>query len=84
MPANAIAVTGNLTAVGSTVTGSMTLLPTPTTPQVTSTISFPARDARANGVTLSIGPGGTLWVIYAGPAGTRVDVLFDVTGYFMR
>ena len=83
-PVDAIAVTGNLTAVGSTVTGSMTLLPTPTTPQVTSTISFPARDARANGVTLSIGPGGTLWVIYAGPAGTRVDVLFDVTGYFMR
>jgi FtsP/CotA-like multicopper oxidase with cupredoxin domain len=82
-PAGVIAVTGNLAEVGATGTGSLTLLPTSTVPPTTTTISFPARDTRADGVTIGVGPGGTLWIIYTGPAGTRADALFDVTGFFM-
>ena len=48
-----------------------------------STLNFPARDDRANAVTVALGVGGTLWVTYAAPTlGPTAHVIFDVTGYF--
>jgi FtsP/CotA-like multicopper oxidase with cupredoxin domain len=82
-PAGAIAVTGNLTEVGAKSAGYYTLTPVPTNPPTTSSISFPARDTRPDGITIGLGPGNTLSIIYMGPHSTTSDVLFDVTGYFM-
>jgi hypothetical protein len=81
-PAGAVAVTGNLTEV-SNYAGTMVLDPTTTLLPTTSTINFPARDTRANGVTLGTGPGGTLWLVFNGPRGVTADAIFDVSGYFL-
>jgi hypothetical protein len=82
IPSNAVAVTGNLTVAGSSARGYFALTPTSpaTLPPKTSTLNFPARDNRANGVTVRLGSG-LLWVTYQGTGG-NADVVFDVTGYF--
>ncbi|HEX7591743.1 MAG TPA: fibronectin type III domain-containing protein [Candidatus Limnocylindrales bacterium] len=83
IPANAVAVTGNLTAVSSGAQGYFSLTPlAPVGTPATSTLNFPAYDIRANSVTAPLGPGGTLWVTFVGSGGT-VQVVFDVTGYFV-
>jgi hypothetical protein len=83
IPANAVAVTGNLTAVSNGASGYFGLTPTsPGSVPSTSSLNFPASDIRANAVTTPLGPGGTLWVTFVGVDGT-MDVIFDVTGYFV-
>jgi hypothetical protein len=83
IPPDAVAVTGNLTAVSSGASGYFGLTPTsPGTVPGTSTLNFPASDIRANAVTAPLGPGGTLWVTFVGIGGT-MHVVFDVTGYFV-
>jgi hypothetical protein len=44
-------------------------------------VNFPARDNRANGVTVQLGTGGVLWVTFEGKY-ANAEVVFDVTGYF--
>jgi hypothetical protein len=84
VPANAVAVTGNLTAVNEGSRGYLSLTPArPSGIPSTSTINFPVRDIRANAVTVRLGTGGVLWVTFTGTAGTHADVVFDVTGYFV-
>jgi alpha-tubulin suppressor-like RCC1 family protein len=83
VPANAIAVTGNLTVVGQTGAGFVSLGPVATANPTTSTINFPVGDVRANGVTVTLG-GGMLSAVYkSGTAGAKTDLLFDVTGYYV-
>lgn len=86
VPANAVAVTGNVTIVGQTMNGYVTVAPNLTsgvTPP-TSTLNFPLDDIRANGITVPVASGGKLdfmfWV--PGSAYYTVQVIFDVTGYF--
>ena len=85
VPTNAVAVTGNVTIVGQTAGGYVTVAPSLTSgvQPGTSTINFPYGDIRANGVTVPLAAGGNLdfmyWVSSAGPT---VNVIFDVTGYF--
>src|SRR3990170_3209779 len=81
VPANAVAVTGNLTATNQTAAGYVFLGPDPTPAPTSSTLNFPLADNRANGVTLALGAGGTLSATLA-PSGTT-DLVFDVTGYFV-
>jgi hypothetical protein len=82
IPGNAVAVTGNLTAVSTGGSGYFSLTPTaPAGVPTTSTLNFPANDIRANAVIAPLGPGGTLWVTFVGP-GAAMNVVFDVTGYF--
>jgi uncharacterized membrane protein YoaK (UPF0700 family) len=83
IPANAVAVTGNLTAISSGASGYLSLTPVspPGGTPGTSTLNFPGGDIRANAVTAPLGPGGTLWVTFVGSGGT-MNVIFDVTGYF--
>ena len=85
MPADAVAVTGNVTITGQTRGGYVTLAPSLTSgvqPPV-STINFPVRDIRANGITVPLAPGGKLDVMYwSSNSSARVAVIFDVTGYF--
>ena len=83
IPAGAVAITGNLTAVNATSQGFVSLTTTPINSPTTSTINFPTRDIRANGVTIALGSGGTLGVTFVGTRGATADVVLDVTGYFM-
>ncbi len=82
IPAGAVAITGNLTVVNATSQGFLSLTTTPINSPSTSTINFPTRDIRANGVTIALDPGGTLGVTFVGTHGATADVLLDVTGYF--
>jgi hypothetical protein len=84
VPANAVAVTGNLTVTGQTSAGFLSLGPASVVSPTTSTLNFPMGDTRANGVTVRLSNDGKLWVTFIGTAGKTAQVLFDVTGYFMN
>jgi len=83
VPANATAVTGNLTVTGQTAAGYVYLGPESTATPPTSTLNFPAGDTRANGVTVALGPTGILGATFGGPGGASTHLVFDVTGYFV-
>jgi hypothetical protein len=85
VPTTAIAVTGNVTVVGQTAAGYVSLVASLTSGVVpeTSTINFPTGDTRANGVTVALAPGGKLDLMYwSGNITDTINILFDVTGYF--
>ena len=86
VPAGAIAVTGNVTVTGQTHAGYVTVAPALTSgvQPSTSTINFPLADTRANGLTVPLGPGGSLDAMYwTASSADTVNVIFDVTGYFL-
>jgi hypothetical protein len=84
VPANATAVTGNLTVTAQTSRGYVYLGPDPVSNPASSTLNFPVGDDRANGVTVALGDGGILGITYVSPnAGTTAHAIFDVTGYFV-
>ena len=80
--AGATAVTGNLTVTAQTHSGFVFLGPDATDAPSTSTLNFPIHDNRANGVTVALGPGGTLSATYVARSAATAQVIFDVTGYF--
>ncbi len=82
IPADAVAVTGNLTVTGQTAGGYVSLTTLPIDAPATSTLNFPSGDTRANGVTVPLGPGGTIGITYVGPGGATAQAIFDLTGYF--
>ena len=82
IPANAVAITGNVVSVGSSYGGYFALTTSPTANPGTSTLNFPKADTRANGVTMALGSGGAIAITYAGLSGASSDAVFDVTGYF--
>ena len=87
VPANAIAVTGNLTVTGGTAAGLIALGPTMTSTGDTTTLNFSMvttkSESRANNVTMGLDPGGQLSAVFrSSTAGASVDLIFDVTGYF--
>jgi hypothetical protein len=85
VPKSAVAVTGNVTVVGQTQQGYVTVAPllTSGTRPPTSTINFPLGDIRANGITVALATGGKLDFMYWGTSkSSTVSVIFDVTGYF--
>jgi hypothetical protein len=83
VPANATAVTGNLTVTQQTAMGFLFVGPQPRQNPTSSTLNFPVGDDRANAVTVALGSGGVLYVTYAAPTlGPTAQVIFDVTGYF--
>ncbi len=81
IPADAIAITANLTVTGQTAAGFVSLTPDPTTTPATSTINFPLKDVRANGLTIPIAADGTIAAVFKAKAG-QVDLALDVTGYY--
>jgi hypothetical protein len=84
VPANATAVTGNLTVTAQTSRGYLFIGPDPVSNPASSTLNFPVGDDRANGVTVALGDGGILGITYVSPnAGTSAHAIFDVTGYFV-
>ncbi|HEX7543617.1 MAG TPA: PQQ-binding-like beta-propeller repeat protein [Candidatus Limnocylindrales bacterium] len=84
VPANATAVTGNLTVTSQTGAGYLYVGPVATNNPTSSTLNFPLSDDRANGVTVALGSGGILGVTYVGPiSSSTAHAVFDVTGYFL-
>jgi PKD repeat protein len=82
VPSNATAVTGNLTVVGQTGAGYVSLGPDAAALNATSTLNFPVGDVRANNVTVKLGDNGRLSAVYKAGAGRTVHLVFDITGYF--
>ena len=82
IPANAVAVTGTLRVLYSTKGGFVSLTTVPTNSPATATIHFTANQLLATGVTASLAPDGSLGVVYKGPAGATVRVIFEVSGYY--
>jgi hypothetical protein len=84
VPAEATAVTGNLTVTQQTAGGYLFAGPSLVSDPKSSTLNFPVKDNRANAVAVALGDGGGLCITYAAPKGAGTHVVFDVTGYFMK
>jgi hypothetical protein len=83
IPADATAVTGNLTVTGETNSWAVYLGPDPVAYPASSTINFKKGDIVANGVTVALSATGSLSATYMASSGNKTDLVFDVTGYFM-
>ena len=82
IPADATAITGNLTVVGQTKAGYLSITKTSVANPTTSTLNFPLGDTRANGVSVPLNGTGALWIVYKAPVGGTTHVILDVTGYY--
>jgi PKD repeat protein len=82
VPANAIAVSGNLTVTGQTKAGYVSLGPSVTSSPTSSTINFPTGVALANAVTVPLSGSGYLGAVYKAGAGATTDLVLDITGYY--
>jgi serine protease inhibitor ecotin len=84
VPANATAVTGNLTVTGQSSAGYLYVGPVAMNNPTSSTLNFPVGDDRANQVTVALGTGGTLSITFVAPSASQIaHAIFDVTGYFV-
>jgi hypothetical protein len=83
IPADAVAVTGNLTVTGQGSNGFVSVTVTSTNNPPSSTINFPKGVTRANNVTTALSPAGRLSALFKGASGKKAHLLFDVTGYFL-
>ena len=77
VPASAVAVIGNVTAVNAVAHGYLTLWPDGVTQPETSSINFPATTSVANGVTVALSTEGKMEIY----ASQTTDVIFDATGF---
>jgi hypothetical protein len=85
VPADAIAVTGNLTVTGQRFRGYLYTGPVAMDEPTSSTLNFPVGDDRANGVTAALGDDGSLSVTYVASGlgdAYYANVIFDVGGYY--
>ena len=82
VPMTATAVTGTLTVTGESGAWAVYLGPSPRPYPSTSTVNFVAGNTVANGVTVPLGPTGSLSATYLASRGSTTDLIFDLTGYF--
>jgi hypothetical protein len=80
VPADAKAVSMNVTVTGQAAAGALTLFPGAGVAPVTTTVSFAAGKTRANNAVVGL-TGGILSVLGRQESGS-VDVIVDVSGYF--
>lgn len=83
IPANAGAVAGNVTVVNQTNAWAVYLGPSSSASPTTSTINFVRYDVKGNGLTVALSSG-RLYATYMSTAGNTTDLVFDVTGYYVR
>jgi spore germination protein YaaH len=81
---DAVAVSANVTITRQTSAGYLAVGPTVSATPSTSILNAPHGDDRATGTTVPLGPGGTLQAVWIGSPGSTVDVIVDVTGYFVE
>ena len=84
VPTFATAVTGNVTVTDESDYWAIFVGPVPIATPTSSTLNFVKGDIRANNLTVALGSGGTLRATYMAPAASRTELVFDVTGYFIR
>jgi hypothetical protein len=82
IPANAIAVTGNVTVVQPSSSWAVFLGPDAESNPSTSTINFNAGEVKGNSLTVSLSPGGKLFATFMANPGNVTDLVFDVTGFY--
>jgi hypothetical protein len=83
IPADATAVTGNVTITRQTTGGFISVTKdAPGFPLTTSTLNFPKGDNRANGVTAALNASGGIWITLSIPTTASADVIVDITGYY--
>ena len=82
VPGDALAVTGNLTVVGQTKAGYVSITKDPTASPAVSTLNFPAGDVRANGTTVPLNAANDMAIVYKATAGAKTHLILDLTGYF--
>ena len=83
VPANANAVSGNVTVVNETASWAIFVGPDPNPSPGTSTLNFNTGDVLANGIVVALSSTGSLSATYLSTAGNTTDLVFDVTGYFV-
>jgi hypothetical protein len=83
VPADATAVTGNLTVTGSTSPWAVYIGPDPVASPTSSNVNFLAGQIRGNGLYVRLGATGALSATYMSNAGNTTDLVLDVTGYFI-
>lgn len=82
---NAGAITGNLTVTEQAKAGYVGVTLTSQAVPSTSSLNFPVKDNRANGITVPLDNGGKTWLVYVSgdpSTGNKTHLLLDVTGYF--
>jgi len=84
VPAGAVAVAVNATAVGATADGSLRLYAAGDTVPPTNVVSFRAAGTRAASAVVPLGQLGAIAVLATLPGGASVDAVLDVTGYFVE
>jgi hypothetical protein len=84
IPADATAVALNVTVIGATSSGNLSLYPADQTPPIASMINFAAAISRANNAILALpnDGSGTLAALPFVSGGGSMHVLLDVSGYF--
>jgi hypothetical protein len=82
IPANANAVTGNVTVVNQTNPWGIYLGPNPVAYPGTSSMNFDAGQITGNGLTVALSASGTLSATYMANPGNSTDLVLDLTGYF--
>ena len=83
IPAEAMAVTVNVTVVRPTSAGYVSVGPEMSATPSTSTLNVPRGDTRANGTTVALDGDGRLDAVFKGAGGATTHLLMDVTGYFL-
>ncbi|HEY3523181.1 MAG TPA: hypothetical protein VGK63_05730, partial [Candidatus Limnocylindrales bacterium] len=81
VPSDAVAVTLNVTTVGPTSSGHLSITPTSVSAPGTVTVYTPAGGRRSSSVTMRLSSG-RFSLAWVGRAGSHTDVIVDVTGYY--
>jgi hypothetical protein len=82
VPSNAVAVTGNVTAVNETGSWAIYIGPDPIAKPPASTMNFAKGQIRANSLTVALSSGGALSATFLSSGTATTDLVFDVTGYY--
>lgn len=82
IPPGAVAITANLTVVGQTSAGYVSVMTENDATPSTSNLNVPRGDTRANGLTAKLAAG-SIWLVFKGAKDSRTDLILDVTGYYL-
>ena len=84
IPADAVAIVGNLTITNASSDGYAAMTTSPDNSPAVSTINTRRGDTRANGLIVRLTDGGAAAVTWVGHSGSTAHAIFDATGYFVQ